>query len=43
MPSPEERRALGVPEGVPILIVRDPEGPESRLRADRNVIVFAEE
>ncbi|MFC0863492.1 GntR family transcriptional regulator [Sphaerimonospora cavernae] len=43
MPSPEERRAFGVPEGVPIFIVRDPAGRESKLRADRNVILFAEE
>ncbi|WP_055481158.1 GntR family transcriptional regulator [Sphaerimonospora mesophila] len=43
MPSPDERRALGIPEGVPIFIVRYPEGQESKLRADSNVILFTEE
>lgn len=41
MPSPEERRELGVPHGVPVLVVRRRgKKPDEVLAADRTVLTF---
>jgi DNA-binding GntR family transcriptional regulator len=43
MPTPGERRSLGIPEGVPVLAIGRPDGQEELRPADRTVIVVVSE
>ena len=43
MPTPEERRSLGIPEGVPVLVITRPGGTEELAPSDRAVIVVVPE
>uniref|UniRef100_UPI0014760827 GntR family transcriptional regulator n=1 Tax=Microbispora sp. H11081 TaxID=2729107 RepID=UPI0014760827 len=38
MPTEPERRQLGVAEGVPILVITEPDGDTRKFPADRTVI-----
>jgi hypothetical protein len=38
MPTEPERRQLGVAEGVPILVITEPDGETRKLPADKTVI-----
>ncbi len=43
MPTEPERRQLGVAEGVPILVITEPDGEVRKLPADRTVIEAGKE
>ncbi|TDC07667.1 GntR family transcriptional regulator [Nonomuraea longispora] len=40
MPSPEERRELDIPEGVPVFVIKPPRGRVRLLPADRTILVW---
>jgi GntR family transcriptional regulator len=39
MPTKGERRALGIPEGVPVLVITRPDGKQELAPADRTAVV----
>ncbi|MEU6784892.1 winged helix-turn-helix domain-containing protein [Nonomuraea angiospora] len=43
MPSPEERKDLNIPEGVPMFVIKEPRKRSRTLSADRTVLVWAGE
>jgi hypothetical protein len=43
MPTKAERRALGIPEGVPILVITRPGGEQELAPADRVAVVVVPE
>jgi DNA-binding GntR family transcriptional regulator len=40
MPSPEERKQLDIPEGVPVFVIKPPRGRTRLLPADRTILVW---
>ncbi|MEV4288895.1 GntR family transcriptional regulator [Nonomuraea bangladeshensis] len=40
MPSPEERKELDIPEGVPVFVIKQPRKRERVLAADRTTLVW---
>ncbi|MGW3346306.1 GntR family transcriptional regulator [Nonomuraea rubra] len=42
MPSPDERKRLNIPEGVPVLVIKQPRQTERLLPADRTILVWSE-
>jgi DNA-binding GntR family transcriptional regulator len=43
MPTTSERRSLGIPEGVPVLVITHPDGQQELAPADRTAIVVVPE
>ncbi|MEV4568531.1 GntR family transcriptional regulator [Nonomuraea sp. NPDC049419] len=41
MPSPEERKTLNIPEGVPVFVIKEPRKRSRILSADRTVLIWA--
>ncbi|WP_090769389.1 GntR family transcriptional regulator [Nonomuraea maritima] len=41
MPSPDERKKLDLPEGVPVFVIKEPRQSSRILPADRTVLVWA--
>lgn len=41
MPSPDERKELDIPEGVPVFVIKQPRRRSRVLPADRTVLVWA--
>jgi len=43
MPTEPERKRLGIAEGVPILVIADPDGEPRLLPADRTIVTVGDE